>query len=115
LASVASGKHRHGTRKENSLASDDADESYAFMVTSEASSKTVSVRIKATQVSRLREIVDQFPGGSINGVVQRAVDLWLEKEGTVYLAALREARGKVAQSKEAVQGRRAVKQEKAKR
>lgn len=83
------------------------------MATNEAV-KTVSVRIGKDQASRLREIVDQFPGGSINGVVQRAVDLWLEKEGTVYLAALKEARGRLAQTKEASQGRRA-KQEKAKR
>jgi Arc/MetJ-type ribon-helix-helix transcriptional regulator len=82
------------------------------MATKEVSGKTVSVRIGKDQANRLREIVDQFPGGSINGVVQRAVDLWLEKEGTVYLAALREARGRLAQTKEAVQGRHAAKQEK---
>ncbi len=82
----------------------------ARMVTNEASAKTVPVRIKAAQARRLREIVDQFPGGSVSGVVQRAVDLWLEKEGPVYLAALKEARGRVAQAKEAIHGRRAAKQ-----
>lgn len=75
--------------------------------------KTVSVRIGADQAIRLREIVDRIPGGSINGVVQRAVEQWLEIEGPVYLEALREAHGKLAQSREAIQGQRAVKRKKA--
>lgn len=47
--------------------------------------KTVSVRIKAEQMKKLREIADKFPVISINAVVQRAVDQWLEIEGPVYL------------------------------
>lgn len=68
--------------------------------------KTVSVRIGKDQAIRLHEIVDRIPGGSINGVVQRAVEQWLEIEGPVYLAAFREAQGKLAQTKKAIQGQR---------
>lgn len=50
--------------------------------------KTVSVRIGERQAEKLREVADQMPGSSMNGMVQRAVDLWLEIEGPVYLEAL---------------------------
>ena len=57
--------------------------------------KTVSVRIKAEQAKRLHEIAETIPGFSINGAVQRAMDLWLEVEGPVYLEAFDEARRKL--------------------
>lgn len=59
--------------------------------------KTVSVRIEIKQANKLHEVADQIAGCSINGMVQRAVDLWLEIEGPVYLAALSDARKKLRQ------------------
>lgn len=58
--------------------------------------KTVSVRIEEKQAKKLHEVADQIAGCSLNGMVQRAVDLWLEIEGPVYVAALQEARKKLA-------------------
>lgn len=54
--------------------------------------KTVSVLIKTEQASRLREIADCIPGSSINVMVQKAVENWLEIEGTVYLDAFKRVR-----------------------
>ena len=57
--------------------------------------KTVSVRIGAEQAKKLHEVADQMSGCSLNGLVQRAVDLYLEVEAPVYLAAFKEARAKL--------------------
>lgn len=57
-----------------------------------ATTKTVSVRIKADQLARLREIAEYVPGSSINALVQRAVEQWLEIEGPVYLEAFQSVR-----------------------
>jgi hypothetical protein len=46
--------------------------------------KTVSVRITEEQHEQLREIAELVPGGSVNGFVQRGVELLLEVEGPVY-------------------------------
>lgn len=64
--------------------------------------KTVSVRIGEKQAKRLHEVSDLIVGGSINGMVQRAVDLWLEVEGPVYLAALKQAQHKLGDKRQAV-------------
>jgi hypothetical protein len=56
------------------------------------SGKNVSVRIKAEQARRLREIAEFVPGSSINALVQRAVQQWLEIEGPVYLEAFKTVR-----------------------
>jgi hypothetical protein len=64
--------------------------------------KTTSVRIKAEQAHRLHEIADNIPGFSINGAVQRAVELWLEVEGPVYLEAFDGARKKLIQQRQPV-------------
>lgn len=57
-----------------------------------ATTKTRSVRLKADQLARLREIAEYIPGSSINALVQRAVEQWLEIEGPVYLEAFQSAR-----------------------
>jgi hypothetical protein len=57
--------------------------------------KTVSVRIKAGQAERLREVAERIPGSSINVLVQRAVAQWLDIEAPVYIAAFDEARAKL--------------------
>lgn len=57
--------------------------------------KTVSVRIEEEQARRLQEIAAGFPGSSINGLVRRGVELFLEIEAPVYEAAIREARQKL--------------------
>lgn len=67
--------------------------------------KTVSVRIKAEQAAQLQEVVSAFPGGSLNGIVQRAVDLLLEIEVPVYAAKLKEARQKLRKDRQAVSAR----------
>jgi hypothetical protein len=64
--------------------------------------KTVSVRIKAEQAKRLREIAECMPGFSVNGAVQRAMDLWLEIEGPVYKEAFEEAQRKLRQERQPV-------------
>lgn len=46
--------------------------------------KTEPVRIRADQASRLREIEELLPGGTVSGAVQRAVDLWFIAEWPVY-------------------------------
>jgi hypothetical protein len=51
--------------------------------------KTVSVRIKAEQAEKLREIAGFVPGSGINAIVQRAVAQWLEIEGPVYVEAFK--------------------------
>jgi hypothetical protein len=66
------------------------------------SDKLVTVRIRANQATRLREITDYVPGSSINGWVQRAVEQLLEIEGPVYLAALREVHQKLSSKRQAV-------------
>lgn len=64
--------------------------------------KTVSVRIGEKQAKRLQEISDLIIGGSINGMVQRSVDLWLEVEGPVYLAHLKQAQHELGDKRQAV-------------
>lgn len=64
--------------------------------------KTVSVRIGEKQAKRLQEISDLEIGGSINGKVQRAVDLWLEVEGPVYLAHLKKMQQELVDKRQAV-------------
>lgn len=59
--------------------------------------KTSSVRIKESQVKAIQEIAATVPGFSLNGVVQRAVDIWLEVEGPVYKEAFEEAKSKLRQ------------------
>lgn len=51
-----------------------------------------SVRIKTVQAKRLREIANFIPGSSINAIVQRAVEQWLDVEGPVYLEAFRQVK-----------------------
>lgn len=53
--------------------------------------KTVSVRIDEEQARRLHEIADMIPGSGINALVKRGVGLFLDTEGPVYLAALKQA------------------------
>jgi hypothetical protein len=57
--------------------------------------KTVSVRIEGGQFAELGEIAKSFPGASVNGLVQRAVELWLEVEGPVYQSVFKEAKAKL--------------------
>lgn len=57
--------------------------------------KTVSVRIKAVNAARLREVAEFIPGSSINALVDRAVEQLIEIEGPVYIAAFKEAREKL--------------------
>lgn len=57
--------------------------------------KTVSVRISEGQAKNLREGADLMGTTSINGLVQRAVDLWLAIEGEVYRETLQEARTRI--------------------
>lgn len=57
--------------------------------------KTVSVRIAEGQAKKLHDVADLAVGSSINAIVQRAVDLWLETEYPVYVVALRDARDKL--------------------
>ena len=64
--------------------------------------KSVTVRIKAEQSARLREIAEHVPGSSINSMVQRAVEQWLEIEGPVYLAAFKEVQRKLNKERQAV-------------
>jgi hypothetical protein len=54
--------------------------------------KTVSVRISAEQAKQLQSIATDVPGMSLNLMVQRGVDLFLEIEGPVHLAKARELR-----------------------
>lgn len=65
-------------------------------------SKSITVRIKADQASRLREITEHVPGSSLNALVQRAVEQWLEIEGPVYLAAFKEVHRKLSKERQAV-------------
>lgn len=64
--------------------------------------KSASVRIEAEQVARLREIVDYVPGSSINTLARRAVDLWLEVEGAVYLDAFKKVKLNLVKKRQAV-------------
>lgn len=66
--------------------------------------KTETVRIRTEQANKLRDVAYQMRGCttnalvtkvSINAMVQDAIDLWYEVEGTVILAAFKEARGKL--------------------
>jgi hypothetical protein len=63
-----------------------------------------SARIRADQVARLREIAEHVPGSSINRLVQKAVDQWLEIEGPVYLAAFKEVQRQLGSKRQAVSG-----------
>jgi hypothetical protein len=66
------------------------------------SEKMVSVRIKPEQARRLREITGHIPGSSINAVVQRAVQQWLEIEGPVYLEAFKQVKQRLNKERQAV-------------
>ena len=57
--------------------------------------KTTSVRIRQEQKERCRKIADYIPGGRVDTIVQRAVDLWLETEGPVYEEAFQRAQEKL--------------------
>lgn len=57
--------------------------------------KTVSVRINEEQARRLQRIAENFPGSSVNGLVRRGVELFLDGEAPVYEAAIKEARQKL--------------------
>lgn len=56
--------------------------------------KTVQVRISAEQDKQLREIADRVPGANVSGLAQRAIDLWLEIEGPVYMEAYKEVQSR---------------------
>ena len=93
--------------------------------------KTVSVRIDVEQAKKLHDVADQMAGGSINGMVQTAVDFllkvigpaqvaalvhgrpleeilqmvadhWVDVEGTVYMAAFDETRERLRKQRQAV-------------
>lgn len=64
--------------------------------------KTVSVRIGEGQAKKLHEVADLAVGSSINGLVQRALDLWIEVEYPVYLSDLKATRDKLKKIRQAV-------------
>lgn len=64
--------------------------------------KSVSVRIGTDQSERLHEIAEYVPGSSINALVQRAVDQWLEIEGPVYLDAFKKVKLNLVKKRQAV-------------
>jgi hypothetical protein len=62
--------------------------------------RTEYVRIRLDQVEQLREIAKNVPGDQgISSLAREALDLWLETRGPLYLAALKEVRGKLGQTK----------------
>ena len=61
--------------------------------------KTVPVRIQEGLAKRLHEVASQIEGYSINAMVNRGVELFLEQEAPVYLAAFKEIRAKIPHTK----------------
>lgn len=61
--------------------------------------KTVSVRIEEGQARKLQEVAGQIAGYSISTMVKRGVELFLEQEAPVYLAAFKEIKAKLPRTK----------------
>ena len=61
--------------------------------------KTVSVRIDEGQAKKLHEVASQIEGYSISTMVKRGVELFLEQEAPVYLAAFKEIKAKIPHTK----------------
>ena len=53
---------------------------------------TISTSIKPALVAELRE-VSKVTGKSLSWIMNRAIDLWLDAEGPVYLAHAEQKRG----------------------
>jgi len=61
--------------------------------------KSLVVRISENQANKLNDVASQFPGITVSALVHKSIDLWLEIEGPVYEAALKEARSKIERQK----------------